>query len=109
VQIRQRTTEQGSLPGIHLRNVVEDRCFDGPPVPDKTGGLAQMNQAASDERGTEKNFSPQMVFYALILSRQSQSLRYFLHAAHRLVGRALRRRGVNECLKAIQDGPCFVT
>ena len=54
VEIRQRTTEQGSPSSIHLGNVVEDRRLDELPVPDRTGGLVQMNQAASDERGTER-------------------------------------------------------
>ena len=70
VEIRQRTTEQGSPSSIHLGNVVEDRRLDELPVPDRTGGLVQMNQAASDERGTEKNFSPHLICYALILGRQ---------------------------------------
>ena len=34
---------------------MEDRRLDGLPVPDRTGTLIQMNQAASDERGTEEN------------------------------------------------------
>ena len=55
VEIRQRTTEQGSPSSIHLRKGVEDRRLDGLPVPDRTGTLIQMNQAASDERGTEEN------------------------------------------------------
>jgi hypothetical protein len=78
VAIRQWTTEQGSPASIHLRTVVEDRRLDGLPVPDRTGGLVQMNQAASDERGTEKDFSPHPVCYALILDRQSQFLFLFL-------------------------------
>ena len=70
MEIRQRATEKGSPSSIHLGNVVEDRRLDELPVPDRTGGLVQMNQAASDERGTEKNFSPHLICYALIPGRQ---------------------------------------
>ena len=50
-------------PASFLRNVVEDRRRDGPLVPNRTGGLIQLDQAASDERGTERNFSPHPSLY----------------------------------------------
>ena len=50
-----------------LRKVVEDHRRDGLLVPNRTGGLIQMDQAASDERGTERNFGPQTVLSAYIL------------------------------------------
>jgi len=40
---------------VFLRKIVEDRNRNGPLVPDKTGGVIQVNQAASGERGTEEN------------------------------------------------------
>jgi len=38
---------------VDMRKIVEDRHRNGPLVPDKTGGVIQVNQAASGERGTE--------------------------------------------------------
>jgi hypothetical protein len=54
-----------SLFSILARQVVEDHRRGGPLVPNRTGGLIsdKIDQAASDERGTERNFSPHLYLY----------------------------------------------
>jgi hypothetical protein len=56
---------------ILLRQVVEDRRRGGPLAPNRIGGLIQMDQAASDERGTERTFSPHPASSAFTLGLSS--------------------------------------